>query len=404
MKVICIHHRLAGYTSHHFNEATGLMHELARRGREFILLVNVQAPARIVSELNARAVLDDPTFRMQWSFEERSKRFRDMLHKRVDGLLKAGDLVLLTVSTQLEAHALTLWLQELPRRKKPWIVILFLSDRWNRSGSDEYERQIAEFRRLESAIASLAPEHARRLILCAVTDLLAEELSGLLGVKPHVVPVPLSFGDIQSFSSISPTSHRPRVAILGSTRREKGSHRIPEIIRACRPLVQVEFIVQLTNNTLTAAEVEALGRIAEEPEVSVIREAMSLSEYEAALKGADIALFPYEVIPYHKRTSGVFAEAAAYGEPVVVTPGTWMAEQIEAGRAAGTITEDLHPYSIAQAIAHCVANLEPLQQSAQAASRAWRTRDLSAFVEFMEHEIAIRSREEMTPRRSIWPF
>jgi hypothetical protein len=81
-----------------------------------------------------------------------------------------------------------------------------------------------------------------------------------------------------------------------------------------------------------------------------------------------------------------------------------MAEQIEAGRAAGTITEDLHPYSIAQAIAHCVANLEPLQQSAQAASRAWRTRDLSAFVEFMEHEIAIRSREEMTPRRSIWPF
>jgi len=117
------------------------------------------------------------------------------------------------------------------------------------------------------------------------------------------------------------------VAILGGTRREKGSHLIPEIIRACRPLVQLEFVVQLTNNTLTAVEVETLARIADEPDVSVIREAMSLAEYESALNGADTALFPYEIIPYRKRISGVFAEAAAYGKPVVVTPGTWMAGQ-----------------------------------------------------------------------------
>jgi glycosyltransferase involved in cell wall biosynthesis len=404
MKVICIHHRLAGYATHHFNEAYGFRREFARRGRELNLLVNVQASARIVSELSAHAVLDDPSFRLEWSFEERSRRFRDMLHTRVDRLLKAGDCVLLTVSTQLEAHSLILWLQELPRRKQPWIVILFLSDRWNRSGRDEYERQMAEFRKLEAAISSLPPEHARRVILCAVTELLAEELSGLLGTRPHVVPLPLSFGDAQSFRATRPDSHPPRVAILGGTRREKGSHLIPEIVRACRPLVPVEFLVQLTNNTLTPEEVEALGRIAQEPEVTVIREAMSLAEYEAALEGSDVGLFPYEVIPYTKRCSGVFAEAVACGKPVVVTPGTWMAEQITAGRAAGTISEDLRPDSIARAIARCVAELEPLQQSAQAVSSEWRKRDLSFFVDFVETEVALRSQDGRPPRRSFWPF
>src|SRR5258708_32933133 len=82
MKVICIHHRLVGYSSHHFNEAHGLMRELGRRGRELILLVNVQASPRIVAELNADAVLDDPTFRLEWSFEVRSRRFKDVLHRR----------------------------------------------------------------------------------------------------------------------------------------------------------------------------------------------------------------------------------------------------------------------------------------------------------------------------------
>jgi hypothetical protein len=404
VKFICIHHRLGGYTSHHFNEAHGLMLELDRRGSELILLVNVQAPAGIVAELKAHAVLEDTTFRLEWTFEERSRRFRDMLHRRVDRLLNAGDCVLLTISTQLEAHALTCWLQELPLRKKPWIVVLFVGDRWNRVGRDEYERQIAEIRKLEAAISSLTPDDARKMIFCTLTDLMAEELGGLLGTKLDVVPMPLPYREPGGSRSPKADSSLPLVAILGGTRREKGSHLIPKIVRACRSLVDVEFLVQLTNNTLSAEEVEALARVAEEPGVLVIREAMTLVDYENALMSADIALFPYEVIPYRKRTSGVFGEAVAFGKPVVVTPGTWMAGQIEAGRAAGTIAEDLHPDSIARAIAGCVANLEPLQEAARALSSAWRRQGLPAFVDFMEMQIALRSRDEKPRRRSLWPF
>jgi len=113
----------------------------------------------------------------------------------------------LTIATQLEAHALTRWLQELPLRKKPWIVILFLSDRWNRSGPDEYDRQIGEFRTLAATISSLTPEDARRMIFFAATDLLAQELRDLLGTNVDVAPNPLPYGDPQSYSSSTRASH-----------------------------------------------------------------------------------------------------------------------------------------------------------------------------------------------------
>ncbi len=403
MKVICIHHRLAGFTSHHFNEAHGFGQEFARRGKRFVLLVNAHAPAPIVAELKAHAVLEDPTFRMEWSYEERSSRFVTMLHKKVDGRLRANDCVLLTISTQLEAHALTRWLQELPLRKKPWIVILFVSDRWNRSGPDEYDRQIGEFRTLKATISSLAPEDARRVILFATTDLLAQELTDLLGTNVDVAPMPLPYGDPQSYSSSNREPHLPRVVILGGTRPEKGSHLIPDIVEACRSHVQTEFVVHLTNSTLTAEEFEKLAMIENQPDVTVIRHPMTLPEYNAALNDADIALFPYEVIPYRKRGSGVFAEAVAFSKPVVVTRGTWMAEQIESGRAAGTIFDDLQPDSIARAIARCITDLESLQQSAQALSSAWRrTASLSAFVDLMETQIALRSQDDKPTRRSWW--
>jgi len=377
---------MGGYSSHHFNEADGFKRELARRGREFVLLVNRSAQPDVVAKLNARAVLDeDPTFRLEWSFEERSKRFLKMLHRRVDGLVRRDDCVMLTIATQLEAHALTRWLSELPRRKKPWIVILFLSDRWNRSTREEYARQVAEFTQVRSAIASAEEPH--RLIFCTVTASLAAELSQLLGVRPDVVETPLPFSDARV--TISDSSSVPRVAILGGTRREKGSYLIPDIVRACR---DVEFIVQLTNNTLTPDEVATLARVAYEPHVTTIREAMTKSDYEAMLDRADIGLFPYEVIPYRQRTSGVFGEMVARGKPAVVTPGTWMAEQIENGRAAGVIAEDVTAEAFARAIARCVAELPALRERARVLSEEWRRGGVASFLDYVDAQIANRQR------------
>jgi hypothetical protein len=394
-KVICIHHRLAGMTSPHFNESTGFKQQFARRGKEFLLFISIHASAEIATALDARPVLDDPTFRMEWSFDERTQRFSEMLHAQIDPCLNAGDWVMVTIATQLEAHALTRWLQELPGDKKPWIIVLFLSDRWNRSDKKEYDRQAAEFDILRKTLSGLSSEDANRMIFCAITDLLSMELKELLGTDVAVSPIPLEYGDPAIHTTLRPEERLPRVAVLGGTRREKGSHLLPDIIRACQSQVEVEFLIHLANNTLTNDEVERLASIRDQPHVRVLREPLSLPQYNVALNSADIVLFPYEVIPYRKRISGVFAEAVAYGKPVVATGGTWMSQQIQTGRAAGVVFDELEPASIARAVRSCVKDLCELQAQAQALSGAWRKQTgMDAFLDFVERQVSLRARRQ----------
>jgi glycosyltransferase involved in cell wall biosynthesis len=391
MKVICIHHRLAGYTSHHFNEASGFMREMARRGHEFVLQVHVSAPPQIVEELRAFPLWDDPTFRLEWSFEERTRRFVELLHQHVDPIVSADDLVLLTIATQLEAHALARWLESLPPARKPWIAAVFLGDRWNRFGRDEYDRQMAELHTLRATLAALAPADARLLMFFTVSEAFAAELTEIIGTAVGYVPMPLEYGDPHFFPPPPRDSQLPLVAVLGGTRREKGSYLIPDIIRACRAQVDVEFLVHLANNSLTAEEAAAFATVAEEAGVSVIGDAVPHDEYKTAINSSDLGLFPYELIPYRVRTSGVFAETVAFGKPVVVTPGTWMAKQIEAGRAAGIIADDTHPESFARAIASGVADLEGLTKRAGELREEWsRTVSTTEFVDRVEAEIARR--------------
>lgn len=399
MKFILLHHRLGGYGSHHFTEARGFQRELARRGKKLLLLVSAHAQPHVVRELGARAVLEDTTFRAEWSFEERSRGFVAMLRDRVERFVKGGDCVMVTIATQLEAHALGRWLQELPVRRKPFLAITFLSDRWNRSTREEYERQSAELATLRATLASLDADDARRMLFFAVTHPLCEELSAFLGTPVSFAPMPIPYG---SPPAPEPSS-RPRVAILGGTRREKGSYRIPAIIRACRELVDVEFLVHLTNDSLSAEDASALAVIREEPNVRVLPAALPVAEYEAAYGSAHLALFPYEVVPYRIRTSGVFGEAVAYGKPCVVTPGTWLAEQIEAGRAAGVIAEDERPESFARAIAKCVADLDSFTRLAQTKSAAWRAEvSQTTYFDRVEAELAKRSADRKPARRFLF--
>lgn len=399
MKVVCLHHRLGGYSSHHYNEARGLREELARRGTQLLLLVSARAEPRVVRELGARAVFDDPTFRLEWTFEERSRRFAAQLHRHVDRLVRRDDRLFVTIATQVEAYALTRWLAELPLRRKPWIVCLFLSDRWNRGTAEEYERQMGELRELRAALAGMPVDDARRLILGSVTERLAADLSEILGTKVAYLPMPLPYGRPPA----APPAPRPRVAILGGLRREKGSYRIPAIVAATRALLDVDFLIQLSNDSLPADDVARVARVANEPNVDVLRDALPPAEYEAALASADLALFPYEVIPYRQRSSGVFGEAVAFGKPVVVTPGTWLAEQIAAGRAAGVVAADESPESFARAIAQCVADLGALRAAAESKSEAWRASvSLGAFLDDVDAEVARRAAEEPAPRRWSW--
>lgn len=381
MKVVCVHPRFGGLTSHHYNESVGLIAEFERRGIPFRLLMSRHADARLAASIGGLAVIDDPTFKMELSFDERSARFVEILRMHVEPQLAADDCVLDTVATQLEAHALVRWLATLPRERKPWVLICIISDRWNRSGAAERERQVAEFAILRDALAALAPEDAQRVLFFTLTEDLAQELSGLLGFPAYLAEMPLPYAP-PGPALPRPDPELPRVGVLGGARREKGSHHVPAVVRACRRRgMDCEFVVQLVNNSLTPEEEDAFCMVADEPGVMVVERPLSQAEYNLVLNSIDLGLYPYEVIPYRQRTSGVFGEAVAIGKPAVVTEGTWMAQQLRAGRAAGTIFATHDPELIADAIARCIADLPALSEKALTCATAWRESEgIPAFV------------------------
>jgi glycosyltransferase involved in cell wall biosynthesis len=393
-KVIGIHHRLASLSGHRYNEAAGSIEEYGRRGRKVLLFISRFASPEIAQSLGATAVLDDPTFCLEWSFAERTRLFTEMLHTYIAPIVEAEDRVFLTVATQLEANALARWLRELPTQKKPWIITVFLSDRWNRSGPAEYARQIIEFRALREELKKLSAAENQKLLFFSVTESLSNEIGQLIEKDVGLVPIPLRYKQrqrneekVEGFRC----NPQPLVAVLGGMRPEKGSARIPDIFRACEEVVKVRFTIQMVNEGLSPEDFASALALADEPTVSAILHELQIEEYANAMKSADLALFPYEVIPYRQRTSGVFSEAVAYGKPVVVSEGTWLAQQVKEGRAVGIVCHDLSPKGYAQGIAACVADLPQLTIEARACSTAWReTVNITRFIDIVEREIARR--------------
>jgi len=156
----------------------------------------------------------------------------------------------------------------------------------------------------------------------------------------------------------------------------------------------------MVNEGLSPEDFASALALADEPTVIAILHELQIEEYANAMKSADLAIFPYEVIPYRQRTSAVFGEAVAYGKPVVVPVGTWLAQQIEEGRAVGIVCKDLSPQGYARGIAACVANLRQLTSDAQTLSTGWRESvSMTRFTDIVEQEIA---RRESCIHSSVW--
>jgi len=361
-----------------------------------LILIHREAEAEVRAALpEARAVLHDPVFRKEWSFDERTRDFVAMLHAQVDPEVRLNDRVLMTVATQCEARAFALWLGELPAERKPWVVVCFQSDRWNRWGAEEHARQMDEFRTLAADLAALVPADQRRLLFCSPTQGLTTELAGLLRQPVAVAPMAMDYDGMETLAASRPErlDRPPRVAVVGGAREEKGSHKVRPVVRACRASgTALDFVVQLANEGLSPRDWEDLAGVATEPGVTVVHGALERHRYLRLLADSDVLLLPYDRLPYRQRGSGILAEAVAAGMPVIVPDGTWAAEQVDEGKAAGVAYAGDGPESIAAALGRCAAEIEPLRARARACAPAWmRSQSLQAFLDWMEGEIAERT-------------
>jgi hypothetical protein len=388
-RLISFHHRLDGMTGHRYPEALGLLAAAPARGMDFTLLMNENADASVRAAFpQALAVLHCPVFRKDSSFDERTADFVAMLHRHMDPLVRMDDRLLVTTATQCEVRALTAWIARTPANKRPWVLALFHSDRWNRYGAQERDRQVGEFKVVASELAGLDPDAARRLLIAGTAEELCLEVGGLLATPVRLAPQVLpgnGYVPPPERSANAPAM----VGILGGARPEKGSHLIPAIIGEGRRLGPVDFTVQLANEQLPEPDFARLCALAAEPGVRVARGPLDQATYRSLLASCDLLLLPYDRLCYRQRTSGIFVEAAFTGRPVVVPAETWMGREVAAGTAAGIAYEGDDAAAIAQAVIRASHTLDALAARAKERAADWqRTMTLDAFLDWLESAIA----------------
>lgn len=384
-RLVAVHHRLSSFVGHRCQEALGLAAESRRCGFEPVLLISSWALPEVRTALpEAHAVLHDPVFGPE-SFDERTSDFVGMLHAELDARVAAADVVLMTVATQCEVRAFALWLAALPAAQRPRVVFLFHNDRWNR---DEPARQAAEMRVVATELARLDPAVARRLVIGATTDGMARDLSLRLGVRVHEAPLTHTYAGIPRPRPSDVPHEPPVVGYLSGGRPERGALLVGGIVDACRRRVRVRSLVHLVNETVEADAWEAVCAIAEAPDVDTISGELAPEVYGAMLARCDLVVLPYDRAAYRRRQSAVLADAVVAGKPVVVPSGTWLADMVGRGAAAGRTYEG-GVDTIADAVADCIGRLPALQAQARDLVAGWIARQsLPAFFDWMAVRLA----------------
>ncbi|MCC7276412.1 MAG: hypothetical protein IT561_27350 [Alphaproteobacteria bacterium] len=216
-----------------------------------------------------------------------------------------------------------------------------------------------------SALTSVAPVH--RLLVAATSDELADATARALGRPVPVVPVA---NPVSRLAPAVPAERRTtpsgaiRVALPGVPRPGKNARLLPAVIAAIRTAAADACILAQVGAKHAPDGDDAM--------VDLRPGALAEDDYRDMLTNAAIAVLPYDRAHYRARVSGIFVEAAAAGCVMVVPAGTWMADQLEAGRAAGIVVGDPTPDAIAAAVARAIAELPALSATALAKSAQWR--------------------------------
>ncbi|MGE0725167.1 MAG: hypothetical protein AB7O45_12375 [Alphaproteobacteria bacterium] len=216
-----------------------------------------------------------------------------------------------------------------------------------------------------AAIEAAIPRE--RFLITATNHPLCRRLADLTGRAVGWTPVG---NPVERFATDVPAAARgdrpdaPRIAIVGAPRREKGAGGLARLVGAIRARCpEAPIFVQSAGPG---------GRIDPGPGVTVHDGELADDAYRAAIVGAAIVVLPYNAVRYRGRVSGVFVDAVAAGCITVAPAGTWMAERIRAGRAAGVSFERDAPAVIAAAVARAIGDLEVLSARAAAIAPRWR--------------------------------
>jgi glycosyltransferase involved in cell wall biosynthesis len=288
----------------------------------------------------------------------------------------AEDIILVPTAQENQVFGLSLFLASLPETSRPQVVLNFHVDNWTGNA----QRTAA----IRAAFDALADTGSDNVIVTAPTPELAARLSKVCPRIPvRTYPLPQNYDLCVNDEPRNEHPSTPTVAIMGRPIKRKGSVDIGEIISEFRERSpDARFLVQCT------ATSPGLLKLMLSPNVSVKTGGLTPQQYGNMLRSADILLMPYATDAYKDRTSGIFADCAAYGKIAVVPNGTWMARQIEDEHAAGIVYEAEADNGPGDALMQAIEGLDTIRESAKERASYWsKKQSAAAYIDKLLTEI-----------------
>lgn len=209
-----------------------------------------------------------------------------------------------------------------------------------------------------------------RIVFLSDSRSLADDYARLAGIEVHVMPIP-HVPDPGTWQ----IARRKTVQLFcpGIAREEKGFHLLPAVVEHfSHRSPDLRFVMQSILHRPTAAVLTALRRIrSSATNVILLDRPLTTEEYHDRMRDADAVLIPYNADNYGGRTSGVFAEAMAFGKPVITTRCGWLEENIER-YDFGVLIEHYSPAGIVEAVGRYLERKSEFERKAGEVSADWR--------------------------------
>ena len=309
---------------------------------------------------------------LNWSLGNES--FKKDMERLIFKIARQDALVIVPVITQHQLDGLGQWFEALPGDKRPKLAVsLMFSPQWTPwrdraiRGTEYYARAIERFR----------PWLGESVLLYTETPEASSYYEQLTGVRIAVLPIPVArpkrFARVQG-------DGRVRFGYLGHTRREKGFHLLPAAIDICqRQRFPFELIAHIHHDHNDPTVISADEALRSKRNVSTILGPLDLERHYRLLDFCDAILLPYDPAMYRARGSALFAEAIAYGKPMVVTAGTVMENSANRGECVAKVFK-FNPADLAHAMGEVCSHFGEMEAQAKMTAQRWsETNSVSAF-------------------------
>jgi hypothetical protein len=403
-KLIVVGLHLSDQVGHSFNELLGYKTAAEALGLAHRIIVPRTADPRLAALLSADPLLDPLPRTRDIDAEQvvgQLVEFADM-RGNLESLWaaietqdpRATDILLFSCGHPMLISGVGWWLALRSPARRPSVFFRIVGNEIIDMTTGRYNGAAVLFRMACSELRALPGQE--RVFLLVESSAVARMMTRVCCRRTFLTPMPKHLGAAAKGASAEPAA--PTVYMHLNEKTGRLVHDIAEIIRrvtSAEPMVR--FIVKargLSREARTLLE-SGIASFAE-----ILPAEQDTADYLTNFSRCSVVLLAYEQQAYRSIASGVFVEAASFGKPVVVPGGTWMAQQIIAGRGVGRIFDEPKTESIVAALLEALTASERL--GAAARSLAPRLRNENSCQRFIEQMLMlIRQMPDMEPRYQL---